>query len=149
RREHRRLYQSLRRDASRGCHLIMKIVNPIRAPHILLPKAGVDMNAFAVIACDQFTSQRDYWDGLKKMIGSKPSTFHMIFPEAYLNLVDEKEYIKGINKISIAILKKALFKISVPVLFSSSARRHTPSGGSDSSSLSMSKPILTRKAPKL
>ncbi len=76
----------------------MKIVNPIRASRILLPKDGVDMNAFAVIACDQFTSQCDYWDGLKEKIGEKPSTFHMIFPEAYLTLVNEKEYIKSINQ---------------------------------------------------
>ena len=76
----------------------MKIVNPIRPPHILLPKDGVDMNAFAVIACDQFTSQCDYWDGLKEKIGDKPSTFHMIFPEAYLTLVNEKDYITGINR---------------------------------------------------
>ncbi len=88
----------------------MKIVNPIRAPHILLPKAGVDMNAFAVIACDQFTSQRDYWDGLKKTIGSKPSTFHMIFPEAYLNSVDEKEYIKSINQNIDRYLKEEILK---------------------------------------
>ncbi|MDD3938868.1 MAG: DUF1015 family protein, partial [Bacilli bacterium] len=88
----------------------MKIVNPIRAPHILLPKAGVDMSAFAVIACDQFTSQRDYWDDLKKTIGSKPSTFHMIFPEAYLNSVDEKEYIKSINQNIDRYLKEEILK---------------------------------------
>ncbi|MFA5421966.1 MAG: DUF1015 domain-containing protein [Bacilli bacterium] len=76
----------------------MKIANPIRPPHILLPKDGIDMTAFAVIACDQFTSQRSYWDELKAEIGDKPSTFHMIFPEAYLTLVDEQEYIRGINR---------------------------------------------------
>lgn len=69
----------------------------VRVPHILLPKKGTDMNAYAVIACDQFTSQKDYWDDLKKMIGDKPSTFHMIFPEAYLNSVNNDEYIKQIN----------------------------------------------------
>lgn len=88
----------------------MKVVNPICAPHILLPKDGVDLNAFAVIACDQFTSQRDYWDGLKAKIGDKPSTFHMIFPEAYLNLVDEKEYIKGINKNIDRYLREGVLK---------------------------------------
>jgi len=75
----------------------MKIVNPIRPPRILLPKDGIDMNSFAVIACDQFTSQREYWDDLKTKIGDKPSTFHMIFPEAYLTVVNEKEYINEIN----------------------------------------------------
>lgn len=68
------------------------------APHILLPKPGTDMNAYAVIACDQFTSQIDYWDDLKKMIGNKLSTFHMIYPEAYLENTNQEEYIKQINK---------------------------------------------------
>ena len=67
------------------------------APHILLPKPGTDMNAYAVIACDQFTSQVDYWDDLKKMIGDKLSTFHMIYPEAYLDNTNQEEYIKQIN----------------------------------------------------
>jgi len=75
----------------------MKIVNPIRPSHILLPEPNIDLHLFAVIACDQFTSQRSYWDDLKSMIGEKPSTFHMIFPEAYLSSVDEKSYINGIN----------------------------------------------------
>ncbi|NCA95040.1 MAG: DUF1015 family protein, partial [Epsilonproteobacteria bacterium] len=88
----------------------MKIVNPIRPPHILLPKDGVDMNAFAVIACDQFTSQCDYWDGLKEKIGDKPSTFHMIFPEAYLTLVNEKDYITGINRNIDRYLKEDVLK---------------------------------------
>ncbi|MFA7032432.1 MAG: DUF1015 domain-containing protein [Bacilli bacterium] len=70
----------------------------IRVPHILLPKKGTDMTAYAVIACDQFTSQKKYWDDLKQMIGDKPSTFHMIFPEAYLESFDNKQYIKEINK---------------------------------------------------
>ena len=69
----------------------------VRVPHIILPKKGTDMTAYAVIACDQFTSQRSYWDGLKKMVGDKPSTLHMIFPEAYLETSDNAEYIKNIN----------------------------------------------------
>ena len=54
------------------------------APHILLPEKGTDMTAYSVIACDQFTSQFEYWNDLKDMIGDKLSTFHMIYPEAYL-----------------------------------------------------------------
>lgn len=73
-------------------------IDTIHTPHILLPKKGVDMTAFAVIACDQFTSELDYWDSLKKEIGNKPSTFNMMFPEAYLGKVDETKYIAQINK---------------------------------------------------
>ncbi len=68
------------------------------APHILLPKPGTDMSAYAVIACDQFTSQIDYWDHLKSEIGEKLSTLHMIYPEAYLENTNQDEYIKTINQ---------------------------------------------------
>ncbi len=66
-------------------------------PHILLPKQGTDMHGYAVIACDQFTSQKEYWDELKEMIGDKLSTFHMIYPEAYLECTNNEEYISTIN----------------------------------------------------
>lgn len=68
------------------------------APHILLPKEGTDMNAYAVIACDQFTSQIEYWNNLRDMVGNKLSTFHMIYPEAYLENTNQEEYIKQINR---------------------------------------------------
>ncbi len=69
----------------------------VYAPHILLPKKGTDMSAYAVIACDQFTSQIEYWNDLKNDIGDKLSTFHMIYPEAYLENTNQEEYIKNIN----------------------------------------------------
>lgn len=74
-----------------------EIKNIVVAPHIYLPKTGTDMHAYSVIACDQFTSQKEYWDELKEMIGNKLSTFHMIYPEAYLETTNEEEYIKEIN----------------------------------------------------
>ncbi len=73
-------------------------LSTIKAPHILLPKKGTDMSKYAVIACDQFTSELEYWDSLSKEVGKSPSTLHMIFPEAYLGKVDEEKYIANINK---------------------------------------------------
>lgn len=70
----------------------------IIAPHILLPNKDVDLNAFAVIACDQFTSNMEYWEKVDKLAKGKPSTYHMMFPEAYLGHVDEEKYIAKINK---------------------------------------------------
>ena len=69
----------------------------IKAPHILFPKKGTDMNAWAVIACDQFTSQIDYWEDVEKLVGNKPSTLRMIFPEAYLGKVNDNEFINKVN----------------------------------------------------
>lgn len=74
------------------------MLKTIKAPHIYLPKAGVDMSKYAVIACDQYTSNLQYWDSLKEYIGDNVSTFHMIYPEAYLENTDNDKYIEGINK---------------------------------------------------
>lgn len=50
----------------------------------LLPRKGVDMSKWAVIACDQFTSDRAYWDKLNAYVGDAPSTLRLILPEVYL-----------------------------------------------------------------
>lgn len=74
------------------------MIKTVKAPHILLPKKGVDMSKYAVIACDQYTSNLGYWNSLKEYVGDAPSTFHMIYPEAYLENTDKDAYIAGINK---------------------------------------------------
>lgn len=50
---------------------------------ILLPKAA-DYEKWAVIACDQFTSDKSYWHRVETFTQNAPSTLHMIFPEIYL-----------------------------------------------------------------
>ena len=70
----------------------------VKAPHILLPRKGVDWSKYAVIACDQYTSNLEYWNSLKDEIGDKVSTFNMIYPEAYLENTNNDEYIRNINK---------------------------------------------------
>ena len=54
-------------------------------PEILLPKAGVDLTKWAAIACDQFTSEPEYWKKAADFVGDAPSTLHIIYPEVYLN----------------------------------------------------------------
>lgn len=56
---------------------------------ILLPKSA-DFSKWAVIACDQFTSQPEYWDAVGKEVGENPSTLHMILPEVLLPGTDEQ-----------------------------------------------------------
>lgn len=52
---------------------------------ILLPDFSKhDPYAWAVVACDQFTSEPEYWEAARKKVGDKPSTLHMILPEVYL-----------------------------------------------------------------
>ena len=61
--------------------------NCIRIPRILLPENGFE--TWSVIACDQFTSDRAYWERVKHSVGDKPSTLNFILPEVYLGEEDE------------------------------------------------------------
>ena len=70
----------------------------VKAPHILLPREGVDWSKYAVIACDQYTSNLEYWNTLQDEIGDEVSTFNMIYPEAYLENTNNEEYIRNINQ---------------------------------------------------
>ncbi len=54
-------------------------------PEILLPKKGTDLTKWAVIACDQFTSDPTYWKKVSTLVGQAPSTLNLIFPEVYLS----------------------------------------------------------------
>lgn len=65
-------------------------------PKILIPK-DVDMEKWAVIACDQFTARPKYWEEVEKLIGDSPSTLRLMFPEIYLGKNDD-ERIRDINK---------------------------------------------------
>ena len=63
---------------------------------ILLPK-DADMTKWAVVACDQFTSQPEYWQAVEDTVGSAPSTLRLILPEAKLNDPNVEDHIAGIN----------------------------------------------------
>lgn len=51
---------------------------------ILLPRDEEAAALWPVVACDQFTSQRDYWEKAAALVGDKPSALHIVFPEVYL-----------------------------------------------------------------
>jgi uncharacterized protein (DUF1015 family) len=59
-------------------------------PNLLLPKKQIDLSKWAVVACDQFTSQPSYWKELKTYIDDAPSTYNMILPEVYLEEMDDQ-----------------------------------------------------------
>lgn len=60
----------------------------VRVPRVLLPRPDVDVARWAVIACDQFTAQPDYWDAAEAAVGDAPSTLRMILPELHLHAAD-------------------------------------------------------------
>ncbi len=62
----------------------------IQIPQILLPVAGIDLRKWAVIACDQFTSEPEYWQEVQELVGDAPSTYHLILPEILLGTAAEE-----------------------------------------------------------
>jgi hypothetical protein len=56
----------------------------IRLPEVLLPKSGTDLSKWAVVACDQYTSDQAYWNQVDGLVGSAPSTVRITLPEIYL-----------------------------------------------------------------
>ena len=67
-------------------------------PTILLPNQGIDLEKWAVVACDQFTSEPEYWNKVEKLTDHLPSTFHIILPEVYLESPNKQERIDSINQ---------------------------------------------------
>ena len=70
--------------------------NIFQPADILLPK-DADMEKWAVIACDQFTSDQAYWDRVRAKAGDSPSTIHLILPEAELGTELEAAHTAAIN----------------------------------------------------
>ena len=68
-----------------------------RWPRICLPRADIDLYKWAVVACDQYTSEPDYWRRAAQEVGDAPSTLHLIFPEAYLGSPDAPTRIRTIQ----------------------------------------------------
>lgn len=84
-------------------------MNTIRIPEILLPANGADMQKWAVNACDQYTSDKKYWEEVAAYVGESPSAYNLIFPEIYLNDKPEQR-IAQINKNMRGYLSGNVFK---------------------------------------
>ena len=81
---------------------------------ILLPSGekGVDLTKWAVVACDQYTSQPDYWKAVEDLVGDSPSALRMILPEIYLNR-EESQVSQKISEIQRSMnqyLQQGLFQ---------------------------------------
>lgn len=70
----------------------------LHIPEILLPCEGTDYSKWAVVACDQFTSDSGYWNDVEQTVGDSPSTLRLILPEVYLGARDEEERISAIHR---------------------------------------------------
>lgn len=84
----------------------MKI--PFKAGNILIPKK-TDMTKWSVVACDQYTSEPEYWNEVTKIVGDAPSTLNLTLPEIYLEESDVSERIKRINENMDKLLEEDFF----------------------------------------
>lgn len=81
----------------------------VSVPEILLPKKDTDLKSWAVIACDQYTQNREYWKKVEETVANKPSTLHCILPEVYLEDSDRKERLSTIHNNMNSYLESGIF----------------------------------------
>ena len=77
---------------------------------ILLPVEGISMERWAVVACDQFTSEKEYWEEADRIAGDAPSTLRMILPECYLEDEGREDRIRKIEKCMDDYLEGGIFR---------------------------------------
>lgn len=82
----------------------------LQVPEVLLPDSEVDLNKWSVVACDQYTSQPDYWEEAKSTTNDVPSTLNVIFPEVFLEDTDGDERIQNINTTMQQYLDEGILK---------------------------------------
>ena len=76
---------------------------------ILLPREA-DMTKWAVVACDQFTSEPAYWAAVEELVGEAPSALRLILPEARLKDENVDEQICAINESMQNYLENGVFR---------------------------------------
>lgn len=79
-------------------------------PDILLPKPGTDLHKWAVIACDQYTSEPEYWDKVAAIVGDAPSTLRVTYPEVFLSEANPEARIARIRETMGRYLAEGLFE---------------------------------------
>jgi len=82
----------------------------VTVPEIYLPGAGIDYRKWAVVACDQYSSEREYWEDADREVGEAPSTLRLIFPECYLEDADREARIANIQRTMREYLEKGILE---------------------------------------
>lgn len=72
--------------------------NAFKPADILIPNKTVDIKKWAVIACDQYTSESEYWKKTSENVGDSPSSLNLILPEIFLEENDVEDKIESIHK---------------------------------------------------
>ncbi|MEA4831619.1 hypothetical protein SDC9_74222 [bioreactor metagenome] len=80
---------------------------------VMLPE-NADMTKWSVVACDQFTSEPEYWENADRIVGSAPSTLRITLPEIYLDKPGVDEKIASINKSMREYMRQGILKQREP-----------------------------------
>ena len=75
----------------------MKTASCFGPAHILLPGENIPLEKWGCVACDQFTSDRAYWEQADAVVGGCPSTLRLILPEVYLEDEDAAQRVENIH----------------------------------------------------
>ena len=75
----------------------MKPASCFGPAHILLPREDIPLEKWGCVACDQFTSDRAYWERADAAVGSCPSTLRLILPEVFLGDKDAAQRVERIH----------------------------------------------------
>lgn len=89
---------------------------PFKPAEILLPR-NCDISKWAVVACDQYTSQPEYWARVARYVGKEPSALHLILPESCLEGPDVEQDIAEINLNMARYLKEERFQAYPDAMF--------------------------------
>ena len=102
----------------------------LHVPTLLLPRSDVPLRSWSVIACDQHTSQPQYWRETERLVGDNPSTLGLVLPEARLG-GDRAAAIAAINQRMAEYLAAGVFVEQAPgfMLVEREVRRETPRRG--------------------
>ena len=66
------------------------MTNALKTADILLPAEGIDPEKWAVVACDQFTAQPEYWQAVAERVGDCPSALRVTLPEVWLDQAETR-----------------------------------------------------------
>ncbi len=95
--------------------------NCLRIPRVLIPRDGFEK--WAVIACDQFTTDREYWKRVEQCVADAPSTLRFILPEVYLGEEDEERIAAIRENMYAALEEDQLSKLTRGLVFTERTTR--------------------------
>ena len=81
---------------------------PFRPADILLPH-NCDLSLWSVVACDQYTSQPEYWQRVEERVGRAPSSLRLILPESSLDGPHVETDIMDVNNTMTRYLREDRF----------------------------------------